>query len=186
MRYLLSLQYNLIRTRSLGRGSIEVLLCTTGNASQLLYNEEVIGLADLKDEQNILRTNSNPAVQTMFTSSKTISFSIWSERLGNLSYTQMIKLLELATGLGFFDFPLTGICRPCMKGKHKRKVNRTTRTRAQEFLSIVSSDVGGLFPPNIYGEIFHSLFQNDATGAIWVHLMKSKGKLPVKYRQFRT
>ena len=72
-----------------------------------------------------------------------------------------------------------------MKGKHKRKVNRTTRARAIEFLSIVSSDVGNLFPPTIYGEIFYSLFQEDATGAIQVHLMKSKGEVSVKYRQFR-
>ncbi len=78
----------------------------------------------------------------------------------------MIKLLELATGLSFSGSPTTGICGPCMKGKHKRKVNRTTRTRAIEFLSIVSSDVGNLFPPTIYGEIFYSLFQEDATGAI--------------------
>ncbi len=185
VRYLSSLKYNLISTRSLWQGGIEVLLRTTENASQLLYDGEVIGLADLKDEQYILRANSHPAVQTMFTSSKTTSFSIWHERLGHLSYTQMIKLLELATGLSFSGSPPTGICGPCMKAKHKKKVNRTTRTQATEFLSIVSSDVGGLFPPTIYGEIFYSLFQDDATGAICVYLMKSKGEVPAKYRQFR-
>ncbi len=72
-----------------------------------------------------------------------------------------------------------------MKGKHKRNVNRTTRDRATEFLSIVSSDVGGPFPPTIYKKIFYSLFQNDAAGTIWVYLMKSKGEVPAKYRQFK-
>ena len=75
----------------------------------------------------------------------------------------MIKLLELATGLSFSGSPPTRICGPCMKGKHKRKDNRTTRTRATELLSIVSSDVSGLFPLTIYGEIFYSPFQDDAT-----------------------
>ncbi len=87
VRYSSSLQYNLIKTRRLGQGDIEVLLRTTRNASQLFYDGEIIRLADLKNEQYTLRTNSNPAVQTMFTSLKTTPFSIWHERLGHLSYT---------------------------------------------------------------------------------------------------
>lgn len=187
VRYSSALRYNLISTRRLGRDGIETRLRTYGQPSELIYKETVLGFADSINQQYHIRVSPPDKSQTFVTSSKkTDSYAIWHERLGHLSYTSMAKLLDLSTGLNLSDTPPKEICGPCMKGRQRRNINRMERTRATKFLGIVHSDVGGPFPPTLYGEKYYSLFKDDSTGVCWIYLMKTKGEVPAKFRLFRS
>ena len=187
VRYSSELRFNLISTRRLGKNGIETRLRAYGQPSELIYREKILGFADSIDQQYHIRTIRVDKSQTFVTSSyKSDSYLIWHERLGHLSYTNMAKLLDLATGLRFSDTPPKDICGPCMKGRQQRNINQTERTRATQFLGIVHSDVGGPFPPTLYGEKYYSLFKDDSTGVSWIYLMKTKGEVPAKFRLFRS
>ena len=73
-----------------------------------------------------------------------------------------------------------------MMGRQQRKINRTPRTRATEFLGIVHSDLGGPFPLTRFGERFYATMKDDFSGVVWIYLLKTKGQTFECFKQFKT
>ena len=185
--YSSALRFNLISTRCFGKHGIETRLRAHGQSLELIYKEKILGFADFVDQQYHIRTFGIDKNQTFVTSSyKSDSYLIWHERLGHLSYTNMGKLLDLATGLRFSDTAPKDICGPCMKRRQQRNINRMEKTWATQFLGIVYSDVRGPFLLTVYGERYYSLFKNKSTGICWIYLMKTKKEVPAKFHLFKS
>ena len=71
-----------------------------------------------------------------------------------------------------------------MVGRQQRLVNRSPRSRAPEFLGIIHTDLGGPYTPTRYGERYFMTLKDDATGVVWVFLLKIKGQTLDKFKQF--
>ena len=72
-----------------------------------------------------------------------------------------------------------------MVGRQQRLVNRSPRSRAPEFLGIIHTDLGGPYKPTRYGERYFMTIKDEATGVVWVFLLKTKGQTLDKFKQFK-
>ena len=179
------LKFNLISTIMLGKKGVSTYLRSDGKPSQLIYKDKVIGLAKEVDDQYILQTST--PIQTLVTAHTTKSpIQIWHERLGHLSYPNLMKLNQLAQGVTVEGSAPQEICGPCMMGRQERKINRTPRTRSTEPASLIHSDLGGPLPSTRFGEQFYATMKDDFSGAVWVYLFKTKDQTFECFKQFKT
>ena len=103
----------------------------------------------------------------------------------HLGYHNLLKLNHLATGASIIDPVSEEICEDCMVGRQQRLINRSPRSRASEFLGIIHTDLGGPYTLIRYGERYFMTLKDDATGVVWVFLLKTKGQTLDKFKQFK-
>ena len=142
------LKFNLISTIQLGKKGISTYLMADDKPAQLVHKGKVVGLAKTINNQYVLQTTtiSPTEVRALTTTNGTKApIQTWHERLGHLSYPNLLKLNHLANGVTIEGPIPEEVCGSCMMGRQQRKINRTPRTRATEFLGIVHSDLGDHF-----------------------------------------
>ena len=181
------LKFNLISTIKLGKKGIATYLMADEQPAQLVHKGKVIGLAKTIDNQYILETTVSPigARALTTTNSAESPIQIWHERLGHLGYPNLLKLNHLANGVTIEGPIPEEVCGPCMMGRQQRKINRTPRTRATEFLGLVHSDLGGPFPLTRFGKRFYATIKDDFSGVVWVYLLKTKGQTFEIFKEFK-
>ena len=106
-------------------------------------------------------------------------------RLGSWPVWLVNTLNHLANGVTIEGPIPEEVCGPCMMGRQHRKINRTPRTRATEFLGLVHSDLGGPFPLTRFGERFYATIKDDFSGVVWVYLLKTKGQTFEIFKEFK-
>ena len=188
------LKFNLISTIQLGKKGISTYLMADDKPAQLVHKGKVVGLAKTINNQYInnqciLQTTTiSPTEARALTTTNGTKAPIqtWHERLGHLSYPNLLKLNHLANGVTIEGPIPEEVCGSCMMGRQQRKINRTPRTRATEFLGIVHSDLGGPFPLTRFGERFYTTMKDDFSGVVWIYLLKSKGQTFECFKQFKT
>ena len=180
--YTPDMNFNLISTARLAQKGVEIFLRKAGELSKIYYEEEVIGHAKLIDNQYVIQTTPNSRA---LATTKNISIQTWHARMGHLGYHNLLKLNQLATGALIIGPVPEEICGDCMVGRQQRLVNRSPRSRDPEFLGIIHTDLGGPYTPTRYGERYFMTLKDDATGVVWVFLLKTKGQTLDKFKQFK-
>lgn len=112
--YLSFLQYNLISTHKIGKKKIDTFLQVNEKPSQLIFNDKILDLADLINEQYIIRTYKEKRIQAPITIPHN-NISIQHEQLGHFSYDNREKVLSLARKLIFSNPSQGEICGLFMK-----------------------------------------------------------------------
>jgi hypothetical protein len=134
--YFFNIHYNLISTFRLTETEVEVILRRSDQSFKIHLNDEVIELADIIDNQYVIREESTTKTRIFV-----ITIDTWHARLKHLNYENLQKLRNLIIEMNFSDSKSKKICELCMKGRQKRKINKTPRTRATKFLKIIHIDL---------------------------------------------
>ncbi len=113
------LGHNLLSTILLAKKGIEVFLRRTDQPSEIYFEDEVVGLADMMDSQYVIRL-AKPLVPKVNVV-KNPTPEIWHARLGHLSYVAMHKLASVALGMTLNGPIPTEICGGCMVGRQQRQ-----------------------------------------------------------------
>ncbi len=179
------LKFNLISTRKLGKKGIATYLMEDDKPAQLMHKGKIIGLAKVFNDQYVLQTHSSNTQALATTSSAKTPIHIWHERLGHLSYSNLLKLNHLAKGVAIEGPIPQEVCGPCMLGRQQRKINRTPRTRSTELLGLIHSDLGGPLPTTRFGERYYCTMKDDFSGAVWVYLLKTKSQVFEYFKRFK-
>ena len=103
----------------------------------------------------------------------------WHQRLGNLNYYDLRRLLSLADSIPITESQKSvdpGVCPPCLMGKHhKTYLRRIPAARTETPLALVHSDTAGPFRrPAVNGAKHFILFIDDYTRMTWVYFLKFK------------
>ena len=177
------LGHNLLSTIPLARKGVEVCLRKAGQPSKIVVDEEVFGLADIIENQYVIRLAETPK-PAIVNRVKAPTIETWHARMGHLGYRSLLELPKLAHRIEIKGPAPMEICGGCMKGRSQRKPSRTPMTRATEFLEEIHSDLGGPLPPTRWGEQYYISFYDDATGTYYVKTMQHKSQTFEKFLKF--
>jgi len=111
----------------------------------------------------------------------------WNERLGHLNMASLKELDAMVDGINLKEVPLHHICEGCVKGKHQRTLfPKDGPKRASQLLEIVHTDVCGLMKTTSHGGAQYFLtFIDDFSRKIHVYLLKAKGEVFEKFKQYK-
>ena len=92
------LGHNLLSTIPLAKKGVEVFLRKAGQPSEIVVDDEVFGLADIIENQYVIRLAENPKPATVNrVTAPTID--TWHARMGHLGYRSLLELPKLASGI---------------------------------------------------------------------------------------
>ncbi len=116
----LELGHNLLSIIPLARKSNEVFLRKAGQPSEIVVDEKVFGLADIIENQYVIRLAETPKPATVNrVTAPTIE--TWHAPMRHLGYKSLLELLNLAHGIEIRRPAPTEICSGCMKDRSQRK-----------------------------------------------------------------
>lgn len=178
---------NFISTWHLGKNGIKIQLQAYRQPFKLIYREKIYRFADsIYHQYHIWTLGEDKSQAFVISNYEFYSYLIEYERFGHISYTNIAKLLDLATGLYFLDTFLKDICGSCINKYKQRNINQTKRTCTTQLLEIVYSNIERPFLPTLYGEKYFFLFRDDLIGLSWICSMKIKEEIPAKFCSFRS
>ncbi len=136
----LELGHNLLSIIPLAKKGFEVFLRKLGCPSELYFEGEVVGLADIIENQYIVRLAEDPESATV---NMAVSSSIktWHSRLAHLSYKAVVQLASMVLGIRLKSPLPEEICGGCMVGRQRRKPSQEPMTSATKFLELLHSDL---------------------------------------------
>ena len=97
---------------------IEVFLRRTGWLSEIFFEDDLVGLADMIDNHYIIRLARSSILKVKVL--KNPNPGIWHARLGHLSYRAIQILVSVASGMVLKSPIPSEICRGCMVGRKQR------------------------------------------------------------------
>ena len=107
-----------------------------------------------------------------------LPYDVWHRRLAHLGPQNVKKLQGMATGIAIDTktFPtLDDACVACIQGKQTRNLSDTPMEKRQEPGDLVHSDVcGWITPTSLGGNRYFLIFIDDATGMMYLYVMKTK------------
>ncbi len=179
------LGHNLLSTIPLAKKGFEVFLRKLGRPSELYFEGEVVGLADIIENQYVVKLAKDPesATVNMAVSS---SLESWHSRLAHLSYKAIVQLTSMAFGIQLKSPLPEEICGRCIVGKQQRKPFREPMTRATKFLELLHSDLGGPLSSTKYRDIFYISFYDNATRTYYVKPLRHKSQAIDEFSKFVT
>ncbi len=87
--------------------------------SEISKHRELFGLADIVDDQYVVRTTcfspNNISEASIINSMTSISIQTWHRRIGHLGYQNLLRLPKIADGIEIKDPIPAEICGDCMK-----------------------------------------------------------------------
>ena len=114
---------------------------------------------------------------------------LWHKRYGHLGYDGLRRLAaeRLVDGFDFNCKKQISFCEACTKGKqHKSPFLVGGGTRAEGMLDLVHTDVcGKLNPRSVGGAEYFVTFVDDKSRFVWVYVLKSKGEVFSKFREWK-
>lgn len=112
---------------------------------------------------------------------------LWHWRYGHLNFPAIKQLIDknLVDGMDNFKVNVQGFCEPCIKGKMTRLPFSKTRTRANDLLKIVHSDVCGPMDPVTHNGFRYILtFLDDYSHFLHVYLLRTKSEVCSKFKEY--
>jgi hypothetical protein len=115
------------------------------------------------------------------------SAMLWHERLAHLNMASLKGLDAMVDGMNLKEVPLHHICEGCVKCKHQRtSFPKDGATRASQLLEIVHTDVCRPMKTTSHGGVPYFLtFIDDSSRKIHVYLLKAKGEVFEKFKQYK-
>ena len=115
--------------------------------------------------------------------------TIWHRRLGHLGAQGMQELArrKMVNGIDFDEKQELGFCECCIQGKsHRLPFQSSATKRSNHPLDLVHSDVcGKIGTKSLGGGEYFVTFLDDHTRHIWVYILKHKGEVFQKFREWR-
>ena len=190
--YVPGLTVNLVSTPRLWHKGIAVGF-PPGKPAILEYGSQFIAHADNVEDQFLLRNedvlamHSNDAPPCFKVSKKTTDIEIWHRRLVYLGYRNVVANAKKVAGMEGVHGPFPEeLCEPCLKGKQQSEPTRHPMSKATEFLNEIHVDIGGPLPLTFRGHRFFLLIKDDASGMFFVYVLKTKGEIFARLKEFRT
>ncbi len=182
--YSSQLQYNLISIIKLVKKKIETLLSLFIKTSKLLMRNDVIAVANIINNQYVLRKNSTNEPRAL---AKLAGLEIhtWHVRMRHLRYDNLLKLQNQVEEMNLIDQKSIEICESCMIDRQKRNVNKTSRISVSKFLEIVHSDLEESLSRTRSEHAYYITFRDDWSDVIWVHLLRNKNQAFEAFKNFQ-
>ncbi len=174
---------NLLSTIPWARKGVEVFLRKAGQPSEIIVDEEVFGLADIIENQYLIRLaeTQKPATVNRVTAP---TIEIWHTEIGHLGYRSLIELSKLAHRIEIKGLAPTEICSGCMKGHLQQKPSQTPMTRVTEFLEEIHIDLGRPLPLTHWEGQYYTSIYDDATGTYHLKTMQYNNQAFEKFLEF--
>lgn len=119
--------------------------------------------------------------ESSFLSNKRKDAILWHERLAHLSESNMKKLVQITDGidLTYKDIDnMGGICDICLKSKHVRTTFDNERTKTNNPLDMIHTDVCGLINPETWdGKRYFVSMLDDHTNYLMIYLIRTKSEV---------
>ena len=133
VRLATDLGHNLLSTILLAKKGIKLFLRKTGQPYEIFFEDEVVGLADMIDNQYVTRL-AKPLISKVNVV-KNLTTEIWHFRLSHLSYGAIQILASVALDMEFQGSIPLEIYGGCMVGRQQRKPSQESPSRqVTEFL----------------------------------------------------
>src|SRR5450432_878347 len=187
---------NLLSVSKLTDKGCEVQFSKNGQVTIVNHNDKSIatayrknGMYEVEVSTCFLTRKSTKKVQKR--KPKSLSLDHWHHRLGHLNYSDIRKLMNMATGIRIspeIDNKDLKFCTLCLEGKMHCRYNKQSLTRASRKLELIHSDLCGPFPTNsVSGSRYFIIFVDDATRYTWVYFLKTKSSEEVlrAFQQFK-
>lgn len=191
VRYSPHVTTNLISVCQLNSFGISVNFSSDNNA-KLIYNGSVIAYADKIQNQYLLRNEAlrlciqESENSTYFAlTKKSMDISIWHRRFIHTNYQHIIENSRNVLDLSYHGKIPEELCEACMLGKHEASVSRNPMKKADRFLDRIHVDIGEGLPQTFRGNRYFLLIKDDASGMLFIRLMKTKGQIFELVRDFR-
>ena len=85
--------------------------------------------------------------------------------------------------ISFTDFE---VCKGCMIGKNTRKSFFSSKSRANDILELVHSDIcGPMSCPSLSGFLYYVIFIDDLSKKCWIYFLKAKSETFEKFKEFK-
>ncbi len=179
------LSHNLPSTILLAKKEIKVFLRKTGQPSEICFEDEVVGLADMINNQYVIRLAK--LLISKVNVVKNLTPEIWHSQLGHLSYGAMQILASVALGMEFKGSIQSEIYGGCMVGRQQHKPSQESPSwQATEFLEFMYSDLEGPLPATQLGQTFYIFFFDDSTRCYYIECMRHKSQAFEKFVKFVT
>ncbi len=189
--YSSQLQYNLISIIKLVKKRIKTLLSLLIKTSKLLMKNDVIIVANIINNQYVLRENftnsysKNSAEFRTLAKLADLEIHIWHARMRHLRYDNLIKLQNNIDKMNLIDQKSIEICESCMIDKQKRNVNKTSRISISKFLQIMHSDLEKSLSRTRSDHVYYIMFKNDWSNVICIHLLRNEDQTFDVFKNFQ-
>ncbi len=120
MSWVSELGHNLLSTIPLARKGIEMFLRKATQPSEIVIDEEVFGLADIIENQYVIRLADIPK-PTRVNQVSAPTIKLWHVQMGHLGYRFLFELPKLANGIEIKGPTPTEICNGYIKGRSQWK-----------------------------------------------------------------
>lgn len=183
--YVPDLRKNLLSVKKLEMFGLKVVF-EEGNVKILDRNGILIGLGK---RQNLYEISFKVSISECLNVVKSSDdeYLKWHKRYGHIGFSGLKELIksEMVTGIDKnLKIQEVEFCEPCVNGKMKR-FPFGTRTRSNRVLEIIHTDVCGPITPNTYdGYRYFVTFIDDFSNFTVVYLIKEKGEVFEKFREF--
>lgn len=162
---------------------MEVRHRTSEQPTELLYDDKILGYADLQKGQYVMRTQTPTA--TALTMKSPTSIETWHARMGHLGYQNLLRLNQQAKDVDIKESPPKDICGDCMKDRQQRHPSRTPMIRTTQALHRVHSDLMGPLPTTQRGDRYLMMLKDDYSGAQWVYPLRTKSQAFSTFKEFK-
>jgi transposase InsO family protein len=162
----------IVKTRD---GKVVAIAPREGNLYKMAFTKVHEGA----DVVNMAQSSSNEG-----------ALELWHRRLGHLNMKSVHALQNMVSGmnLGKLKCPTSSlVCEGCIEGKlHRAAFPSDGGRRATKPLEIVHSDVcGPMRTTSIGGARYFVTYIDDFSRKVWVYILKSKGEVFEKFKEFK-
>lgn len=175
------LGHNLLSTLPLGRRGVEVFLRVDGRPSEFWKNDKVFGYADIIDNQYVVRGDAYQVNQANII----VSPQLLHQRMGHLNWQSVMQVPYHATGIEIQGKKPEEVCGGCMLGHQQKKIGHAPMPKATELFQLIHTDLSGPFPVTRQGHKYYISFLDDLSGAIHIHLLKTKDDALAKFMEYK-
>lgn len=115
--------------------------------------------------------------------------SLWHKRYGHLNTSSLQEMVrkKMVYGVEKVVFKPDAVCKTCMLAKiHVQPFPKITRSRAEELLDMIHSDLCGPFStPSLAGSKYFLTFIDDKSRRIFVYFLRKKDEVFTKFVEFK-
>lgn len=104
--------------------------------------------------------------------------------MGHLGYQNILRLEKVVNAIEVKGSISGETCSDCMKDRQQKKPSYEQMSQPNKYLKYLQCDLGDSYPITQTGNRFYFRIQDDATGACYAKLMRTKGQAFDKFQKF--
>lgn len=164
----------------LGKKEVEVFLWQFQLFSEIRHQRELFGIADIIDNQYVVRTKSfflnSTLKQEIINTVTSISFLTLHQQMKHLGYQNILWLHKVADSIEIKRLILKEIYISCMKKKQLKKPSYKLMSQPSEYLDFLQCNFGGAYLIIQKSNWFYLGILDCATGKYYPELIRTKSQ----------